>query len=127
MMVSTLLLRVGILLLLVGMVAGIGMGIAQDFRLAPAHAHLNLIGGVLLIVSGLYYQVFPEAASRKLARIHATLAVVGAILFPIGIAIVLLWGAEKYEIFPIGGSLIVLAGMLVFAWIIFTSRSALRV
>jgi hypothetical protein len=125
-MISALLLRVGVLLLLVGMVAGITMGIAQDFRLAPAHAHLNLIGGVLLIVSGLYYQVFPAAASRKLARVHATLAIAGAILFPIGIAIVLLAGAEKYEIFPIAGSLIVLAGMLVFAWIIFTCESGVR-
>ena len=125
-MISALFLRVGILLLLVGMVAGISMGVAQDFRLAPAHAHLNLLGGVLLIVSGLYYQVFPDAASRKLARVHAVLAIPGAILFPIGIAVVLLEGFEKYEIFPIAGSLIVLAGMLVFAWIIFTCQNAVR-
>jgi len=29
------------------MLAGIAMGIEQHFTLEPAHAHLNLIGGVL--------------------------------------------------------------------------------
>ncbi|MEN3376701.1 MAG: hypothetical protein V7604_2056, partial [Hyphomicrobiales bacterium] len=36
--------RVSVTLALVGMAAGIVMGIRQDFSLAPAHAHLNLLG-----------------------------------------------------------------------------------
>jgi hypothetical protein len=38
--------------LLVGMLAGIVMGIEQDFQLAPAH--LDLIGSILLFLFGLY-------------------------------------------------------------------------
>ena len=45
----------------VGMLAGIAMGIEQNFTLAPAHAHLNLVGGVLLFLFGLYYRLIPAA------------------------------------------------------------------
>jgi hypothetical protein len=34
------------LVLLVSMLAGVATGLKQDFTLAPAHAHLNLVGGV---------------------------------------------------------------------------------
>jgi len=125
-MASKLLLRAGITLLLIGMLAGIGMAITQDFRLAPAHAHLNLIGGVLLLLSGLYYHVFPGAAASKLAKVHASVATFGAVFFPIGIAAVLLGGPERYEILAVAGALIVLAGMLIFAWIIYTNESVVR-
>jgi hypothetical protein len=45
--------------LLVGMFAGILMGIEQDFQLAPAHANLNLIGSILLFLFGLYCRLIP--------------------------------------------------------------------
>jgi hypothetical protein len=51
-MIGSLMMRVGVVILLVGMLAGIEMGIRQDFALAPAHAHLNLIGGALLFLFG---------------------------------------------------------------------------
>ncbi len=117
-MVSSLLLRVGVSILVVGMAIGIAMGIAQDFRVAPAHAHLNLIGGVLLLLAGLYYVAVPDAAASVLAKVHAAVAIIGALVFPAGIAAVLLGGAH-FEPFAIGGSLIVFAGMLLFAWIVF--------
>jgi hypothetical protein len=47
-MIGSLMMCVGAVVLLIGMLAGIAMGIEQDFALAPAHAHLNLVGGVLL-------------------------------------------------------------------------------
>ena len=62
-MIGSLMMCVGTLILLIGMLAGIAMGIQQDFTLAPAHAHLNLIGGVLLFVFGLYYRLVPAAGS----------------------------------------------------------------
>jgi hypothetical protein len=54
--------------LLVGMLAGIAMAIAQNFLLAPAHAHLNLIGGVLLFLFGLYYCLVPAAGRTTLVK-----------------------------------------------------------
>jgi len=117
-MLASNLLRVSIITILVGLALGIGMGITQDFRLMPAHAHLNLLGFVALFLAGLYYNAVPEAAATRLAKIHAWVAVIGAVLFPIGIALVLLIGPQ-FEATAIIGSLIVFVGMLLFAWVIF--------
>ena len=67
-MIGTLMMCVSVVILLIGMLAGIAMGIEQDFMLAPAHAHLNLIGGVLLFLFGLYYRLVPAAGSSSLAE-----------------------------------------------------------
>lgn len=117
-MLASNLLRISVIFILVGMAVGIGMGMAQDFRLAPAHAHLNLLGFVLLFLAGLYYHVAPDAAATGLARTQAFLAVIGAIILPVGIGIVQLYG-ESYKVFPIIGSLIVFLGMILFALIVF--------
>jgi hypothetical protein len=122
-MIGPLMMCVGVVILLIGMLAGIAMGIEQDFMLAPAHAHLNLIGGVLLFLFGLYYQVFPAAGSSSLARVQGWLHIIGAILFPAGVALVLLKG-PAFIAAPIVGSLIVTAAMALFAVIVFqTSRA----
>jgi hypothetical protein len=115
-MISSLLLRVSTVLLLCGLVFGIVMGIKEDFTLAPAHAHLNLIGFVLMFLAGLYYRVVPAAGAGLLAKIQASLHIVGAIVLPIGVALVLTGGTG---IVVIIGSLIVLAAMALFAWIVF--------
>lgn len=56
--------------LLVGMAFGIWMSATQDHTLAPAHAHLNLIGGVLMAIFGGFYTLFPSSASTMLAKIQ---------------------------------------------------------
>lgn len=114
-MISSLLLRVSTVLLLVGMVFGIVMGIQENFALAPAHAHLNLIGFVLMFLVGLYYRIVPVAGKGLLAGIQAGLHIVGALVFPAGIAVADFGGTP---IFAIIGSLIVLSAMLLFALIV---------
>ena len=122
-MIGTLMMCVSVVILLIGMLAGIAMGIEQDFMLAPAHAHLNLIGGVLLFLFGLYYWLVPAAGSSILARVQGWLHIVGAILFPAGVALVLLKGPSLIAA-PIVGSLIVTVAMALFAVIVFqTSRA----
>ena len=122
-MIGSLMMCVGAVLLLVGMLAGIAMGILQDFALAPAHAHLNLVGGVLLFLIGLYYRLVPEAGTSMLAKVQGWLHIVGAILFPAGIAIVVLKG-PSFIAAPIVGSLIVVAAMAMFMVIVLrTSRA----
>jgi hypothetical protein len=114
---------VGAVVLLIGMLAGIVMGIEQDFALAPAHAHLNLVGGVLLFLFGLYYRLVPEAGSSTLAKVQGWLHIVGAILFPAGVAIVVLKGTP-FIAAPIVGSLIIVAAMALFVVIVLrTSRA----
>jgi hypothetical protein len=120
-MISSLLLRISTVLLLCGLVLGIFMGIKEDFTLAPAHAHLNLIGFVLMFLVGLYYRIVPAAGADPLARIQAGLHVVGAIVLPCGVALVLTGGTG---VVVIVGSLIVLAAMALFAWIVFRTAPA---
>jgi hypothetical protein len=116
-MLATNLLRVSVVLVLLGMALGIGMGIDQDFRLAPAHAHLNLVGFVALFLAGLYYNAVPQVAKTRLAAIQAWTAVVGAIVFPLGIALVML-GGPTYDPIAIFGSLVAFVGMALFAFIV---------
>ncbi|HEX9586867.1 MAG TPA: hypothetical protein VGA15_03890 [Bradyrhizobium sp.] len=56
---------------LVGMLAGIAMGIQQNFALGPAHAHLNLVGGVLLFLFGCTTGWFRLPGPRPLPRCGA--------------------------------------------------------
>ena len=122
-MIGSLMMCVSVVILLLGMLAGIDMGIRQDFMLAPAHAHLNLVGGVLLFLFGLYYRLIPAAGASALAKVQGWLHIVGGIVFPAGIAIVLIKG-PGLVILPIIGSLIVVAAVALFAVIVFrTSRA----
>jgi hypothetical protein len=122
-MIGSLMMRVGVLVLLVGMLAGIAMGIREDFTLQAAHAHLNLVGGVLLFLFGLYYRLVPAAGSSSLAQIQGWLHIIGGILFPIGVAIVILNGSA-FIVLPIVGSLIVVAATALFALIVFRTSQA---
>ena len=121
-MIGTLMMCVSVVILLIGMLAGIAMGIEQDFMLAPAHAHLNLVGGVLLFLFGLYYRLVPAAGSTAwpspgLAPHRRRHPVSGRR------RVVLLKGAS-FIAAPIVGSLIVTVAMALFAVIVFrTSRA----
>jgi hypothetical protein len=122
-MIGPLMMCVASVVLLIGMLAGIVMGIKEDFVLAPAHAHLNLVGGVLLFLFGLYYKLVPAAGATTLAKVQGWLHIVGGILFPAGVAIVLLRG-PAFIAAPIVGSLIVTAAMALFVVVVFrTSRA----
>src|SRR6202043_1142094 len=122
-MIGSLMMCTSAVILLVGMLAGIAMGIEQDFVLAPAHAHLNLVGGVLLFLFGLYYRLVPAAGTTTLAKVQGWLHMVGAILFPAGVAVVLLKG-PSFEAAPIAGSLIMVGAMALFVVIVFRSSRA---
>ena len=121
-MIGSLMMCLSVVVLLVGMLAGIVMGMQQNFVLAPAHAHLNLIGGVLLFLFGLYYKLVPAAGTTTLAKLQGWLHMIGAILFPAGVALVLPKG-DSFIAATIVGSLIVVMAMALFAVIVFgTSR-----
>lgn len=112
------LMRLSVVLLSGGMVLGLVMAATHDFRLAPAHAHLNLVGAVLPFLAGLYYQAVPQAAKGRFAQVHVWLVVGAAVMFPIGIGAVLL-GGPVYEPLAIAGGLLTLLGTVLFAIIVF--------
>lgn len=122
-MIASVMMCASAVLLLIGMLAGVVMGMQQDFTLAPAHAHLNLVGGVLLFMFGLYYRLVPAAGRLAMATVQGSLHIAGAVLFPAGIALVTLKG-HAYVAAPIVGSLIVVVATALFVAIVFrTSRS----
>jgi hypothetical protein len=122
-MIGSLMMCVSVVVLICGMVFGIVMGVREDFALQAAHAHLNLLGGVLLFLFGLYYRLVPAAGAIMLAKVQGWLHIIGGILMPAGVAMVITQGAGFIAI-PIVGSLVMLAATALFAVIVFRTARA---
>ena len=73
------------LCLVLSVMLGLGMGIAQDFSLTHMHSHLNLVGWTSLALFGLTYRAYPVLAESRLAKIHFLIAAPSGILFPAGL------------------------------------------
>lgn len=101
----------------IGVSMGVYMGIADDHTLAPVHVHLNLIGWVSLFLFGLFYKSHANAIG-DLAVVQISMSVVGYILMLSGLAGLLLTGNSAFMPFAIIGSLLVWAGMVLFAVIV---------
>jgi hypothetical protein len=100
--------------LLVGMVFGIWMAAAQDHSLAPAHAHLNLIGGVLMAIFGGFYTLFPAAAQSSVAKSQVAVTHLAIwCMFP-GIILAL---RGQGETLAITGSLLGVAAIALFLYL----------
>jgi hypothetical protein len=63
-------LRIAVLYLIAGVALGIFMAATNDHSMYPVHAHLNLLGFVLLSLFGLFYRAFPTAVDTTLAKMH---------------------------------------------------------
>lgn len=105
----------GVVCVALGMVWGIVMAASQDHLLAPAHAHLNLVGWATLGLFGLYYYVTPRAAESRLARIHYGFAFLGVVTLVPGIAIAVSGGGEMLASL---GSFLSLGSMLIFLYVV---------
>lgn len=102
---------VGAVSVLIGMSWGIVMSATQDHTLMPAHAHLNLIGFVVMTIYGIYYALTPQAAANGLARVHFWLALLGEVLIVPGIVMAI---QEQGEMLAKVGSVVVVLAMAVF-------------
>ncbi len=94
-----------------GMFWGIHMAISGDHIMAPAHAHLNLIGWTTMGLFGLYYTVTPQAADTLLAKIHLGFALLGVLCIVPGIAMAVSSGGEALAAI---GSILTVISMLIF-------------
>jgi hypothetical protein len=63
----------GLVFLLVGMALGLKMSAAMDFTLHGLHAHLSLLGFVLMTLFGLCYHSWPRMQEGPLATVHYVL------------------------------------------------------
>ena len=112
-------LRTAVVLGFIGFSMGFGMGVSQDFSLAPAHAHMNLLGWVSFALYGAFYALIPQAALRLLPRIHYILASVGTVVMVAGIAGIYLGHGATFEPLAIGGSIAVYGSFILFVFIVF--------
>jgi len=63
----------GLVFLLIGMAFGLKMSATMDFTMRGLHAHLNLLGFVLMTLFGLCYRSWPKMQEGKLATVHYSL------------------------------------------------------
>lgn len=103
----------GVLCVLTGMVWGMWMGAHQDFTMAPAHAHLNLLGFVAPSIMGTFYALAGDRAPVRLAWVNFVLSI-GGVVFLIPLLAKLLGGDTSVgPLMPIG-EVILVAGMVTF-------------
>ena len=112
------------LFLLGGMFVGLWMGVHQDFRLAPAHAHINLVGWVTMALYGTFYALTAKTMQPKLAWTHYGVATLGAAIQGPALGAMILNGEKPWlTILSIGEHITALA-LLIFLYAAF--REAVR-
>jgi peptidoglycan/LPS O-acetylase OafA/YrhL len=114
---STVSFPAAVLMVVAGMIWGIIMAISEDHSAMPAHAHLNLLGWVSLFLFGLFYHLHPAIDRSRTAMIQVAIWIVGTIILTIGVGLVHT-GHQSGDPIAAIGSLIVLAGMLLFGWLV---------
>jgi hypothetical protein len=123
--VSAAFFAVGVICVLAGMIWGIVMGISENFLMAPAHAHLNLIGWATMALYGTFYALTRETLSVRLAWWQFAVSTLGLVVLIPSLALFLAGGNDpKYHGPVAAGSLLTLLGMALFA--ISVGRELLR-
>lgn len=100
---------------LMGMVFGLWMSAHQNFQLAAAHAHLNLLGWVTIALFGAFYALKPEAATWRISKLQVLIANLAVIIMVPGIVLAI---KEVTEGPVIVGSLLAVIAMALFLYIV---------
>jgi cbb3-type cytochrome oxidase subunit 1 len=111
--ISNLFMIVAVVAVTLGMIWGIEMSATQNHSMAPAHAHLNLIGWVTMALFAVYYHLVPAAGEKTLAKVHFGVATLGLVLIVPGIVMAL---NRSGEALAKAGSVLTLLSMLIFLW-----------
>lgn len=94
------------------------------FRLpstAPARAHLNLLGWISLFVMGMFYRQHADLDRRRLAIFQVAVWALASITLAAGIGLIYAVTPEAEPLAAIS-SIVLLADMLLFAWLVIRSR-----
>ncbi|HEX6859476.1 MAG TPA: hypothetical protein VF138_04650 [Caulobacteraceae bacterium] len=103
----------GVLYVIAGMTWGVWMGANQDFTMAPAHAHLNLLGFVALSIMGTFYALAGERAPVRLAWFNYALSA-GSVLILTPMLAQILAGNTALGPMMAGPELLAIGGMVCF-------------
>jgi hypothetical protein len=113
--VSAAFFAVGVVYVLAGMFWGMHMGEAQDFVMAPAHAHLNLLGWVTMGLYGTFYALTQRTMSSMLAWINFAVSALGVVAMIPFLALFLGSSNDpKYIPGIVVGEVLTVLGMLIF-------------
>ncbi len=112
--------RIAAAYLVIGVVMGIAMGVAGDFRLSSVHAHLLLLGWAAMSIAGIVYIVVPACGRTRLASLHFWTHNAGLPVMMAGL-VMLVYGIRDAEKAIAGGSMLLLAAVAVFAINVFTN------
>jgi hypothetical protein len=99
---------------LIGMGWGAAMASSEDFTLAPAHAHLNLLGWVTLSIMGGFYTLAGARAPTRLGWVNFVLSTAGVVVV-IPALVNLLSGHKEAQPIVIVGTVLTISGMVTFA------------
>ena len=93
------------------------MGGSSDYTLVPVHAHMNLLGFVLMMVFGFFYHLYPAAAASRLAVAHFWLHQIGTALLLSLLWLLLSGKIAETAMFPLAPivEVMVLLGLVFFA------------
>ncbi|SLN77405.1 hypothetical protein [Oceanibacterium hippocampi] len=113
-------LKTGFIWLLVGMTFGAWLGATENLQYSNPHAHANLVGFVLSALFGLIVIVLPALRESRLAVAQYWIYQIGAVVLVVGKILV---SNDPTDMAVVAiGSLIVLVGTLMFAFMLFTMK-----
>lgn len=104
----------GGLFVLVGMSIGMYMGANEDFRIAAAHAHLNLVGWVTMALYGGFYAMTAKTMRKGLAWTNYLLSTVGVLLMIPSLAVFLVSRNVGMVPFMMAGEILTVLSLLTF-------------
>lgn len=123
--VSQLHFKTAIAFLIVGLVLGLQMSISGNHAIIGAHAHVNLLGWVTMAIFGGYYALNPAKAEGRLALVQYGVYTLGVVIMTPALLFLLL-GNPSMEPLVALGSLLAFAGVLLFAFVVFTKEHPQR-
>lgn len=105
----------GVVCVLIGMLWGMHMGASSDFTLAPAHAHLNLLGWVTMALYGTFYALTRGTMSVRLAWTNYVFSLAGGLIQVPSLTLFLSTADDKYIPVMVIGEVLTFMAMVVFA------------
>lgn len=106
----------GSVYLVIGILIGMYMGGSGDHSLTPVHAHINLLGAVLMLIMGMLYRLQPSLTEGWMGRSHFWLYQLGAVILLTGLYLMVSGKVAEATIGPVlvVAEVAVLLGTLIF-------------
>src|SRR5690349_13129189 len=109
----------GVVAMMIGMTLGMHMGMSGNFTLMPVHAHLNLLGFVVMAVYGTFYALTRETINYRLAWINFAFSAAGVLVMTPMLALMLTSGDTALEPFVGIGGALAMIGLIAFGVSVF--------